>query len=69
MTREEALRIVAEAAEAWAKGEPPDLTDVDLTNVDLTGADLTWAVLHEATLRWADLHRAVGLIRPLAGRE
>ena len=60
MTREEELKIVAEAKE---KGERPDLrgaalSDVNLFGADLRGTNLIWADLFGADLRGADLRGA-----------
>ena len=60
MTREEVLKIIADARE---KGEHANLTEANMTRANLTEADLpkanlTEANLYRADLRWACLYGA-----------
>ena len=60
MTRDEVLKIIADARE---KNERPDLREANLSLADLSlanlsKADLSGADLREANLRWADLSGA-----------
>lgn len=78
MTREQMAKVVSEAtreqvekivADARAKGERPDLRDLDLSamdlsdmdlcNVDLSGSDLTETNLRGTDLSYARLHHAI----------
>jgi len=55
VTRDEALKIVADAR---AAGKLADLSGADLSGADLTGADLRGAYLSRANLTGADLSGA-----------